>query len=142
MSRPLEKLPDDLRIAGLKAIRETVWAIEKRMKEPGAPVKYPIDWDTPKQKRFVLMSLARKGMLPYRRTNKYRLGWKAKPIPLTGMHLSNAHPAGAIGGMPSGWQSSVTRGRWQYFLKVVFEELAKFPSNLSSHLEVLGKEPE
>jgi len=54
--------------------------------------------------------------------------------------LKNEHPAGAIGGTPFGWQSRVTRGRWPFFLQVLFEELAKFPAELSHALSVMGKE--
>ena len=138
MTRPIEKLPDDIVRAGMSAIRVTIHNIREKMSVEGQPVKRPVPWDTPRQKRYVLWKL--KGQ-PYQRTHKYRLGWKSTAVP-NGISLRNAHPAGAIGGTVSGWQSRVTRGRWTHLLKVLFEELAKFPSNLSNQLEVMGKQPE
>lgn len=138
MARSIDKLPEDFTEAGLKAIRSLVGRVRARMSVEGRPVTYPIDWDSPRQKRFVFWKLSKEGKLPYRRTNRYRLGWHSVSIPL-GSSLVNAHPAGAIGGTPFGWQSKVTRNRWPFLLKVLFEELEKFPADFSNELRVVGK---
>lgn len=140
MARSITKLPGDLAWSGMNAIRTLTHNVRRRMSVEGQPVKYPIPWDSPRQKRFVLRMLARKGELPYKRKGKYRMGWRSEGIPF-GIRLMNAHPAGAIGGTPFGWQSKVTRGRWPFFLQVLFEELQKFPETLSHELSVVGNEP-
>lgn len=140
MAKPIDRLPEDFYRAGMNAIKILVGRVRTRMSAEGSPVRYPINWDSPKQKRFVLWKLSKEGNLPYRRSSKYRLGWKEKSIPM-GYSLANKHPAGAIGGTPFGWQSKVTRNRWPFILKVLFEELEKFPADFSNELRVVGKEP-
>lgn len=110
---------------------ETASRVKERMSEEGKPVRYPIDWDSPKQKRFVLWKLRKSGEIPYRRKNRYRFGWTLERTPF-GPNLSNRRPAGAIGGLPSGWQSRIHRGRWPHLITVLFQELAKVPSEISN----------
>jgi len=75
---------------------------------------------------------------PYRRTNRYRFGWELERGRF-GARLSNRSPAGAIGGIPSGWQSRIHRGRWPHLLTVLFDELAKVPADVSNRLKVVGE---
>lgn len=140
MSRPFTEIPklineitEDLR----DVLLETVLQIKERVSQEGKPVRYPIDWDSPKQQRFVMRLLRLRGEIPYRRTQRTRLGWQEERTPL-GANLRGKHPAGAVFGIPSGWQSRIHRGRWPHLLTVLFEELAKLPDRISQKLTVRG----
>lgn len=131
----INKFVDDLQTEAENMLGETVENIRARMSVEGDPITYPVNWDNERQRRFVMAKLRKEGNLPYKRTGQYALGWKANRIPF-GHSLSNAHPAGAVGGTPSGWQSRIHRGRWPYLLNVLFDELAKIPAKLSNLIKV------
>lgn len=114
---------------------ETASHVKDRMSEEGKPVRYPIDWDSPRQKRAYFATNGFGRGIPYKRTNKYPLGWQLQRVSF-GTNLSNRHPAGAVGGLPSGWQSRIHRNRWPHLLTVLFEELARVPAAVSNKFSV------
>jgi hypothetical protein len=126
-----------LAAAGKDALLQLATSVKERMSEEGKPVRYPIDWDTPKQKRAYFATNGFGHGIPYKRSNRYRFGWDLERGRF-GVRLSNASPAGAVGGQTSGWQSKIHRGRWPHLLTVLFDELKKFPADLSSRLRVVG----
>lgn len=111
--------------------------VKERMTEEGKPVTYPVQWDSERQKRAFFATKGFGKGIPYKRTNSYRFGWNMERSKF-GVSLSNRSPAGAIGGMPTGWQSRIHHGRWPYLLAVLFDELKKVPENLSARLRVVG----
>lgn len=140
MTKDISELPASLRAiinGSVNALRETAGRVRSRMAETGKPVTYPIDWDSPKQRRFVMAKLRRENNLPYRRTGRYEASWKVKHKPF-GATVFAPHPAGAIGGLPGGWQSRIHRNRWNYLTRVLFEELAKLPDEISNQVRVLS----
>ena len=117
---------------------ETASRVRDRMAEEGKPVRYPINWDSEKQRRAYFATNGFGRGIPYQRTQRYQLGWRLQRVPL-GTTLSNKHPAGAVGGLPgtpSGWQSRIHRGRWPYLLDVLFDELKKVPQSISNKFSV------
>lgn len=123
--------------AGQDTLVQLATNVKERMSEEGKPIRYPVDWDSPRQQRFVMWKLRKRGEIPYRRTNRYRLGWRLERGRF-GVRLHNESPAGAVGGLTSGWQSRIHRGRWPHLLTVLFEELQKVPADLSNRLKVVG----
>jgi hypothetical protein len=111
--------------------------VKERMSEEGKPVRYPINWDSEKQRRAFFATNGFGKGIPYRRSNRYRLGWEMERGRF-GVRLSNRSPAGAVGGTTSGWQSRIHRGRWPHLLSVLFDELRKVPADLSNRLRVVG----
>ncbi len=132
--RKMAALIDQLIKAGVESMRQVTFNVRKRMSAEGKPVTYPVQWDSERQRRYVMWK--QKGQR-YRRTNRYRFGWREELQPYRAT-LHNAHPAGAIGGLPSGWQSRIHRGRWPHLLTVLFEELAKVPADVSNRLKVVA----
>ena len=112
--------------------------VKERMSEEGKPVRYPVQWDSERQRRAFFATGGFGIGIPYRRTNRYRLGWSLERGRF-GVRLHNASPAGAIGGLPSGWQSRVHRGRWPHLLSVLFDELSKVPAEISNRLSVVAR---
>lgn len=136
MSRDYRQIPaliDALFQAGIDAMRQVAFNVQKRMMAEGKPVRYPIEWDSERQRRAFFATNGFGKGIPYRRTNRYRFGWRDQMEPF-GATLKNESPAGAVGGLPSGWQSRIHRGRWPYLLDVLFDELRKVPADVQHRL--------
>lgn len=123
--------------AGVGSMRQVAGNVRRRMQAEGKPVRYPVQWDSERQKRAFFATNGFGKGIPYRRTNRYRFGWQEERQPF-GVTLHNEHPAGAIGGTASGWQSRIHRGRWPHLLTVLFEELSKVPADISARLQVVA----
>jgi hypothetical protein len=113
------------------------------MMEDGKPIQYPVQWDSPKQRAAFFASNGFGKGIPYKRTHQYRLGWKTERQPFGGQYrvlLANKSPAGAIGGMVKGsqWQSRIHRNRWPNLLRVLWEELAKLPNEISNRIKAVA----
>lgn len=120
-----------------EVLYETASRVKERMSVEGKPVRYPINWDSERQRRAFFATNGFGRGIPYQRTNAYRFGWKVERVAL-GSNLSNRHPAGAIGGTPT-WQSSIHRDRWPHLLTVLFEELARIPAEISNKFKVTAR---
>lgn len=145
MSKPISELPKtmgnffkDLR----DVMFETADAIRVRMAETGDPSTSPVQWDgeqdprlhTTKQQRAYFASDGFGAGIPYRRIGAYEASWTVERQPL-GTTLHAPHPAGAIGGLPGGWQSNIHRGRWNNLTQVLFDELGKLPDAITNAFE-------
>lgn len=116
---------------------ETAQNIKGRLVE-GEPVRYPIDWDSPKQKRAFFATNGFGQGIPYRRTHTMVNNTNVERVAL-GTNLRIPHPGGAVFGLPgspSTWQSRIHRNRWVYLLKVLFEELDKIPEAINNKFTV------
>jgi hypothetical protein len=121
---------------------ETAYRVKERLSQEGKPVRYPIDWDSPKQMRAYYATNGFGAGIPYRRTHAMRLGIKIERVPL-GTNLRIPHPGGAVLGLPgtpSGWQSRIHRNRWPYLLEVLFDELGKIPQAIQGRFSVRSRE--
>lgn len=137
--RQIGRFIRELFTGGILALRQTIKNIRHRMMEEGRPVTYPVRWDSERQRRAYFASNGFGRGIPYRRTHRYRFGWREE-IHAFGGTLHNEHPAGAIGGMPTtGWQSRIHRGRWPYLFTVLSEELAKLPNEIRNRLSVVAQ---
>ena len=130
-------------------IADLMLDLQNEMKEEGKPVTYPIQWDSERQRRYVISKLRAEGNLPYKRTGKYQRGWRITRL-ANGYQLSNKHPAGAIGGTLRGtasgqalggmsltsWQSKIHRGRWKPILPTLLQKLADLPKRVVDRLKV------
>ena len=140
MSQPISELPafvNGLFTDVRDVLFETAERVRARMAVPGKPRAEgeKVDWDTPRQKRGYFASDGFGAGIPYTPTQHYELSWQAARQPF-GTTLHAPHPAGAIGGMPSGWQSRIHRGRRPHLLTVLFDELSKIPAEISNKFSV------
>lgn len=144
MSRPFTEIPafvDGLFTDVREVLFETVIRIKEKLSEEGKPIRYPVQWDTERQRRAFFATNGFGAGIPYRRTHATRLGWQEERVAL-GTNLRGKHPAGAVFGLPgspSTWQSRIHRGRWVYLLKVLFDELALLPERISNRINVRGE---
>ena len=142
MGKPISEFPafvDGLFTDIRDVLFETATNVKVRMAESGQPVTYPIQWDSERQRRAYFATNGFGGGIPYRRTGAYERSWVAQRQPF-GASLHAPHPAGAIGGTPQGWQSKIHRNRWNYLLKVLFEELAKIPQAIGNKFSVRSRD--
>jgi len=142
MTQPISELPVFLN--GLftdvrDVLFETATRVKERMSQSGTPSTSPVQWDSPKQQAAYFASNGFGKGIPYHRTGDYERGWSVERQAL-GVALVNSHPAaGAIGGMPSGWQSRIHRGRWPYLLQVLSDELNKLPDEIRNKFTARAK---
>jgi hypothetical protein len=143
MTKNISELPGFL-LGFLTDIRQvmvdTAYSIRARMQEEGAPrnPNEKVDWDSPRQQRAWYASGGFGGGIPHQRNHAYINSWTVERQPF-GAVLHASHPAGAIGGMPSGWQSRIHRGRWPYLPRVLFEEIGKIPAALANRFEIRSR---
>lgn len=142
MSRPFTEIPAF--VLGLftdtrDVLFETASRIKERLSEEGKPVRYPINWDSPRQKRAFFATNGFGAGIPYRRTHQMRLGITTERVPL-GTNLRIPHPGGAVYGLPSGWKSRIHRSTWPHLLTVLFDELSRIPAEISNKFTVRSKE--
>ena len=135
--RKMQELIDQLVKAGVDSMRQVVFNVRQRMREEGKPIRYPVQWDSERQRRAYFATGGFGQGIPYQRKNRYRFGWREELQPF-GATLRNASPAGAVGGLASGWQSRIMRGRWPHLLVVLFDELSKVPADVSNRLKVVA----
>lgn len=129
--------------AGLYGLRAMARRVQKRMKVPGKPITYPVNWDSVRQMIAYFASNGFGEGIPYRRKNRYEEGWQVKPIE-NGVELSNrTRGARFIGGLPSGGdispgkkQSSIHKGRHRLLRPVVDEEVKQLPQDVIDRLRI------
>ena len=124
----LNHAEDALFEAGVQAYAVTTAPALDLLSTEGAPVNYPLDWASERQKVAVKAKLRRQGNLPYRRTGAYQQGWSIALLRATGYTrfvLSNPVPyAVYVGGgidpaAPGAHQQPMFRKRWQQTAPVV-----------------------
>jgi len=142
MSRSYIEIPafiDGLFTDTRDVLFETASRIKDRLVE-GKAVRYPIDWDSPRQKRAYFATNGFGQGIPYKRTNRMVSGTRLERVAL-GTNLRIPHPGGAVFGLPgspSTWQSRIHRNRWVYLLEVLFDELSKLPEHITNKIRARG----
>lgn len=138
----MKRIPKQLERATLPALQSTVEEIKRIMQRAGLLVRYPINWDSQKQKRFVIAKLRRENNLPYQRSGAHSAGWFSesvangytlsnignKAVFLYGTASGNGLP-GASKVLPTG-QSHIHEGRWRLVRPVIDAVLSKLPRKI------------
>jgi len=123
-------IPDSEKAARLE-FKETTLNIRDAMAVPGKKVSYPINWDSEKQRRFVMWLLRSMNNLPYKRMGNYIAHWIQKTI-RGGYEVANRLKfAGFIAGDIRGLrQSNIHKGRWPVFRKVFDKAYKLLPAQI------------
>ncbi len=147
----LHHFPTMLRIAANRTLSNTVIEILRIMRRAGLPIRYPVQWDSEKQRIYVIAKLSREGNLPYARTQQTQNGWKSESI-TNGYMVSNiGHKAvyvyGTVSGVGSGTkttrtgQSHIHAGRWPVFHEVWTAVVKRLPQDVIRAIAVeFGKQ--
>jgi hypothetical protein len=116
----------------LSEMRSMLERIQAKMREPGAPISYPVNWDSEKQRRAFFATNGFGRGIPTKRTNTYIDAWKITQVS-NGLSLSNASKgAPYISGGGEGYmQSNIHKSRWNVLTEVSDAEMA----NLNREVE-------
>lgn len=122
---------------------ETAAIVEKVMRlmqKPGAPSTSPVNWDSERQRRFVLAKLRLANNLPYSRSNQYINGWSIQETP-HGTLLKNPTPGSLYisGGARGDRQSNIHKNRWTKLRDAVDAVMQKTPQYIAENLRKLVK---
>lgn len=140
VSKRIARLPSMLQIATERTLSNAVIEIVRIMRRSGLSIKYPVRWDSEKQRRaYFATNVFGKG-IPYRRTGAYEDAWKSEAI-TGGYMVSNVgHKAVFMAGTATGigiggkvtstGQSHIHQGRWRLFRPVLVAVLSKLPLKL------------
>lgn len=119
--------------ASLRGMLATAKRVQKRMQQAGKPIRYPVQWDSVRQRKAFFASNGFGGGIPYRRRGRYEQGWQLKPVEQGYELLNRTRAARFVGGLRSGRditagkkQSTIHQGRWSLFRTVADEELRRF----------------
>lgn len=145
--KKLNRLPRTMEQAAMPAFQKSAETIRRIMARPGLPVTYPIQWDSIKQRIYVILKLKKENNLPYTRTNQRVLGWKVTPVS-NGYQVANIGNKivflnGTVTGtlpsavhvQPSG-QSNIFKDRWRLFRPVLNAVLARLPENIIKEVRI------
>jgi hypothetical protein len=132
------------RVQTIEQLKDETEAILKRvmkiMTKEGSPSVTPVQWDSEKQRRFVLAKLRMEDNLPYQRSGDYVNNFKIERTD-AGSMLKNSRP-GAIfisGGAKGDRQSNIHKGRWPLLRDAVDIVMEKTPQYIYENLRKLIK---
>lgn len=124
-----------------KDIYDMMREIRKTLRKPGKRPTYPIQWDSDKQRRFVLAMLRAKNNLPYQRTNRLPSGWE---IERTGdgykLYNSAAPAVYVYGNFEGARQSRIHQGRHPVMQEVAEAAIQNLPPQIEQHISYYGRE--
>lgn len=117
-----------------------VGKVMRLMQKPGAPSTSPVNWDSERQRRFVLAKLRLANNLPYSRSNQYINGWSIQETP-HGTLLMNPTPGSLYisGGARGDRQSNIHKNRWTKLRDAVDAVMQKTPQYIAENLRKLVK---
>lgn len=119
----------------IAALYDTALFVKEQMSEEGKPIEYPVQWDSELQKRAFFATGGFGSGIPYQRMGLYVTSIQVVKQPFGARYFA-PHPAGAIGGTFSGWQSNIHRGRWKHLPTVIREAIAMLPDRIREHVRV------
>ena len=140
-------IPGSIRRSRDKTLTQVAETIVGIMRRSGLPVRYPITWDSLKQKIKVIAMLRARGDLPYTRKGGYENAWESQPLS-NGVTVQNiGHNAVFLAGAPSGnfagarlvqpsGQSNIHKGRWRLIKPVLDAVNARLPVKLLEALKI------
>jgi len=119
--------------------------IVRRMKQPGKPITYPVQWDTPKQKRAFFATNGFGKGIPTRRSGTYQKAWQLRAVQRSpanvGYDVGNplAHARHIGGRSTGGGQSKIHKGRWPLFKRQVGIVVRNLPKIVRDHLKQVAR---
>lgn len=139
--RGLENLRAALPKIGNHRALEAATEIARRMAKPGKKIRYPVKWDSIKQKiKVIIMIMKKQGFLPYIRTHAHERGWKVERTKSGAKTYNNVRGSKYLyGTMRSKKQSNIHLGRY-LILRVVYDAVvAGLPRKIKESLKNIPK---
>jgi hypothetical protein len=125
-------------LIGRQGIYRTMKRISKRLQKPGAPIFYPVNWDTDRQRKAFFATEGFGRGIPTGRSGDYQQGWRIVEKLPRGYEMTNrAEGARFIGGDFEGQgQSRIHMERWPLVFEILNEEIGKLPDDVSAELRI------
>lgn len=144
--RGLENLADETPKIGASRIYDRMVRAQKKLKTPGKAIRYPVNWDSERQRRAFFATDGFGRGIPTRRTDTYVRGWKIRRNPRAsrateGYSLINdVNYSKHVGGTAYGTsQSRIHRGRW-VMTRTTLEEATKgLPKEVAEHIGMVAR---
>lgn len=131
---------------GAQTIYDAMLRIQRRLKQPGGPITYPVHWDSERQRRAFFATGGFGRGIPSTRTGTYQRGWMIRRNPSTvrvqaGYSLiNNTREARFVGGSAYGdGQSRIHRGRWVRLRDITDEELRDLPKTIQRSIDMVAR---
>ena len=136
----LEDFDREIPAIGRKRIYNTMLKIRRRLAAPVRRPSYPIDWDSDKQRRYVMALLRRQGNIPYKPTGRYEKNWQITKTE-NGYSIENdAPPARYLSGNFRGQgQSHIHEGRRLIMAEAVEQEIQGLPEEIDDAITYYGR---
>ena len=137
----LEDIAREAPRIGRKRIYDMMRNVLKLLRTPGKKPSYPINWDSDRQRRYVLAMLRAQDNLPYRRTDALPRGWEIVSTD-KGYRLENPAPAAVYvyGNYEGERQSRIHEGRHPIFQEVVEEAIQELPPDIEEHITYYARQ--
>lgn len=125
---------------GRKRIYTTMLDIRRRLTAKPRRPTYPLDWDSDKQRRYVMAMLSRNGNIPYKPTGRYEKNWQIVKRE-KGYSIENDAPFAkyASGDFRGQSQSHIHEGRRPLMARVVEEEIRNLPEEIDKDITYYGR---
>lgn len=137
----LQDLDREIPRIGRQTIYDALSHAKRILSTPGAPSRSPVQWDSDRQRRFVLGMLREQNNLPYSRTGRMNSGWTMEKLD-SGYRLenSNENAVYVYGNYEGARQSRIHQGRWPTMQEVIENAISGLPEAIEENLSYYGRE--
>jgi hypothetical protein len=142
----LQNLSAEIPKVGAERIYARMVRAQAQLKTPGKRIRYPVNWDSERQRRAFFATDGFGRGIPTRRTDTYVKGWHIRRNPraaraLPGYSLINdVEYSRYVGGSAySPGQSNIHRGRWILVRDVVEKEIEGLPAEIEEHITMVAR---
>jgi hypothetical protein len=137
----LEDLKAEVPKVSRRRIYNTMLKMRTRLRKPGKAIRYPVKWDSDKQRRAFFATNGFGRGIPANRTGRYPAGWNVERAGDVGYKMINNVPyAKHVGGSAFGTdQSRIHGGRWPLLRDVFDQEAKKLPKEIEDDIKVAAR---
>lgn len=142
VAKRFERLRKKIPLVSRQRLYDAAVEIRKTMKMPGSKPIYPIQWDTPRQRRAFFATDGFGRGIPTKRSKEYIRGWqviKREDGYDVGNPLAHAKYIGGTARSTSR-QSKIHRGRWNLFKVVKDKVLKGLPKTVKRVLKEIARQ--
>ena len=131
----LQDLAADIPLVGRLGVYRTAQRIVARLKQPGSPITYPVQWDSDKQRRAFFATDGFGAGIPTGRSGEVESAWTLVSLS-NGYEINNSEPYASyvFGDISGNGQSLIHQGRWSLMADVVDSEVDDLPDDVSEEL--------
>jgi hypothetical protein len=139
--RNLENLRTALPKIGKFRLTEALTEIARRMAKPARKIRYPVPWDSVKQRiKVIIMIMRKQGSLPYVPTREHERGWKVQSNAKGGKVWNNVRGSKYLyGTMRNKKQSNIHLGRRPILRDVYDAVIVGLPKKVKESLRAIPK---